>query len=342
MPFDLFSTHTMLMPLIENFDPKTFIRSTFFSSYKTFDTEHVVIDLYRGARRMAPFVRPRKGGKTIEREGREIRQYTPPLVAPQAPTTAEDIQKRGISETPFATKTSDERAAEQLGRDLAELDEMVTRREEWMCAQALFEGQIHMFDQEEGIDEVIEYPITHIALSGTSLWSDAGSNPLADLKNWCRQVGKDSGVVPNMAILASDAIDAFLKNESVLKALDTRRVDLGQINPQALPNGASYIGHILLPEVSLDLYGYNEWVYDEETSKDVPIVPSGRIILGNPSARTEMLYGTVYNLKQGSIAEPRVPFSWVENDGSARWVRVSARPLPVPIQAAAFLRATVL
>ncbi|WP_284069242.1 major capsid protein [Escherichia coli] len=33
-----------------------------------------------------------------------------------------------------------ERAAEQLGKDLLELDEMVNRREEWMCAQVLFYG----------------------------------------------------------------------------------------------------------------------------------------------------------------------------------------------------------
>ncbi len=342
MTLDLFSTHTMLEPLIESFAPKTFIRSTFFNSYKTFATEHVVIDMYKGARKMAPFVRPRKGGKTVEREGRKTQQYTPLLIAPQRITTAEDLQKRSIGENLFSTKNPDERAAEQLGSDLAELDEMVTRREEWMCAQILFEGQIHMFDPEEGIDEVLEYPITHVALSGTSLWSDAGSDPLADLRDWSRQVGKESGIMPNIAIMASDVIDVFLKNDKVLKTLDTRRVELGKIDPQALPNGASYIGHILLPEVSLDLYGYNEWVYNEESGTTVPMAPNGRIALGNPSARTEVLYGVVHNLKQGSIAEPRVPFSWVEPDGSARYVRVSARPLPVPIQAAAFMRATVL
>ena len=38
---------------------------------------------------------------------------------------------------------------------------------------------------------------------------------------------------------------------------------------------------------------------------------------------------------------PRVPFSWVMNDGSARMLRLNSRPLPVPVDVGASFRAAV-
>jgi len=340
---NIFDKRTMLKALLQNFKPTTFLLKTFFSRNTTFDTESVDIDLRKGKRRVAPFVRPRSGGKTVERDGFSTKTYTPPLVAPQTVTTAEDMQKRTPGETIYGDeKSPEQRAAERLGEDMADLDDMISRREELMAAQALFNGEIVLYAPDEGIDDTMNFGMTNTALSGSSLWSDSGADPLADLSSLASQMRKNSGYSPTMGIFGTDAMEAFLNNAAVIKAMDTRRVDMGQIQPRELPGGVSYIGHIARPGVDIDLYSYDEWIYDEVSGKDVALVPAKKIFLGNPASRYEMLYGAVANVKMGVVAAPRVPWSWVENDGSARYLRISARPLPVPMDVDASIRCTVL
>ena len=66
-----------------------------------------------------------------------------------------------------------------------------------------------------------------------------------------------------MLTMGESAANALLKNEPLLKMLDNRRVELGEIRPSQLENGVSYLGRILAPGVSFDLYTYNEWFPDE-------------------------------------------------------------------------------
>lgn len=95
------------------------------------------------------------GSKTVERRGFVTRTLEPPLVAPDLVTTAELLLNRLPGENIYNAKSPAERAAEQLGKDLLELDEMVNRREEWMCAQVLFTGQVDIVG--EGVDDTVYF-----------------------------------------------------------------------------------------------------------------------------------------------------------------------------------------
>ena len=64
------------------------------------------------------------------------------MMLPQKVTTVDDLLSRMAGENPYSGKTPADRAVEKLARDFSELDEMITRREEWMCAQALYTGVI--------------------------------------------------------------------------------------------------------------------------------------------------------------------------------------------------------
>ena len=343
MPIDIFNTRTMLRAFMQYFTPKTFLMKTFFSNVETFDTESVDIDSEKAKRRVAPFVRPRKGGKTVDRAGFSTKSYKPPLVGPQFVTTAEDLLKRRPGETIYAgEKTPEKRAAEQLGKDMRSLDDMIARREELMAAQVLFNGKIVLYDPSEGIDDEMDFGLPSAALSGGSLWNSSTSDPLANFKAWGSLMRKNSGYSPTMAILGSDAASALLENGKLNDILNNRRIDMGKIDPTNLPDGTSYLGWISAPGVSLDLYTYDEWVYDEAEGTDVAIVPAKKILLANPASRYDMLYGAVSNLHFGVVSAERVPHSWIEPDGSARYVRLSCRPLPVPVDQNASLRCTVL
>src|SRR5690606_28124997 len=131
-----------------------------------------------------------------------------------------------------------------------------------------------------------------------------------------------------------DAIDALLANEKLQKQLDLRRVDMGEIDPQLLPNGVTYYGRI--KAAGLDLWGYDEW-YLDDNGDEQPMVPTKSVLIGSPLVRTTMAYGAVVlmrgdegNQAPAIYAGRRVPDSWTQRKNPAgRIVQIKSRPLPI-------------
>ena len=134
----------------------TFIKDTFFRNVETFDTQKIDVDFKKGNRALAPFVHKKIGGVTVDNLGYETNTYEPPLVAPNKITTVDDILKRSPGESLYNGKSPNQRAVEKMQRDFTELDEMITRREEWMCCQALFTGKIPILDKDGKAKELAD------------------------------------------------------------------------------------------------------------------------------------------------------------------------------------------
>ena len=347
---DLYNTRTML-EMLENRKPvRTFILDTFFNRpERTFNTEAVDIDIIKGRRRLAPFVNPKRQGKLVEKRGYISRTFKPAYVKPKMVTTIDEIFKRHPGSFIYAPNSGPAiMAAQEMGRNFAELDEMITRREEWMAVQGLLTGEIPV--KGEGVDVVLGFHMeaTHLpVLTGGDLWSaPTTATPLDDLKTWKRIVAKDSGISPSIAIFGLGAIDAFMKCEQIIGTtggvkgmFDIRRINIGQIDPQLLTNGVTYYG--TLTELGLDIYTYEEWYVDDVDEVEYALIPSNKVLLGNPAARCEKLYGAIMDL--GATAPvPRFPKTWEENDPSERIVMLQSAPLPAPLEIDAFLCAEVL
>ena len=66
----------------------------------------------------------------------------------------------------FSGRTPADRAAEKLIEEYNQLNDMTTRREEWLAAQVLTTGKLKV--QGHGVDEVIDYRLGNkITLEGT-------------------------------------------------------------------------------------------------------------------------------------------------------------------------------
>ncbi len=91
--------------------------------------------------------------------------------------------------------------------------------------------------------------------------------------------------------------------------LDLRLVETGQIDPQALPNGVTYIGRIA--ELGLNIYSYDEWYIDDDGTEK-PMVPEKTVTIASSRARFDMLYGAYIDMEMGTMDLPRIPRSWVE------------------------------
>ncbi len=328
----------------------TFIKDTFFRNTETFDTQKIDVDFKKGNRQLAPFVHKKIGGATIDNEGYQTNTYEPPLVAPNKITTVDDILKRTPGESLYNGKSPNQRAVEKMQRDFTELDEMITRREEWMCCQSLFTGKIPILDKDgKEIQAEIDFNFTNkVVLKDAAKWNKTQGGKIAQLKAWRKQVQKTGFVNCNICLMGDDALEEFLKDEEVQKVLDVRRFEVAVIAPKELPNGATYIGTI--HELGMDIYTYNEWYLDNWTNKDKPedkpLLPANIVALLSTEATYSMYYGAVGIVdaagKTIAVVEgSRIPEEWVERRPARRFLQLSSAPLCVPHEVDSWLVATV-
>lgn len=343
---DMFETRAMMQLVSRLPKPTTFLRDTFFKNVETFTTKHVDADFVKSGRKLAPFVHEKIGGKIVENTGFQTNTFTPALIAPSKVTSAADIATRSAGESVYASKTPAERALEKLAKDYIELEDMVTRREEYMCSQALFGGRIDIVG--DGINRVVDFNFTNEkVLSGTDLWSNDASDPLKDLKEAVREVQKRGSVNPDVVIMSSDVADALINHPKVQKLLDIRNMNIGVIEPKIVAPGATYLGR--LPGLNLDMYEYNEYYLDDFTDPDNPVVkslvPEGTLAVAATTVNNTLAYGAVTIMGENgfeTIEASRVPESWVERRPARQFVQLNSKPLPIPREVDSWYTLTVL
>jgi hypothetical protein len=326
--------------------PQRFILDNFFPASKVFTSKTVEVDIYKQKRRIATFQDPLMEGKKVDRIGYKTRSYAPAYLKPKMVTTAEDIlNTRSPGVNAYANESPSSRAAEQLGRDMAELDSMITRRIEWMAFQALQTGEITIVSEGDDARTVeFDFDPDHIVtLTNLDAWNATGagyrSNPIQDLIDWRKLVMRDSGVAPTDVILGNNAATAFLNHPVVRDWFNRLNFIPGQIKPTVSEN---VINYGFLSFIGMNLYTVNEFFIDPADGLEYEMLdPNKVLMLSNTAGATAVLYGAIHDL--GSLqAVPRFMKTWVDNDPSARWIQMHSAPLPVINQPDAFFVATVV
>lgn len=340
---DLYTPRT-LAEVVKTTPPvRTFLRDRFFTNVKTFPTKRVDIDIVKGNRKMAAFIHPMVGGEIVQAEGYETKSYAPPLINPATISTADQLLERLPGEDMYSGKTPAGRAAEKLIEEYNQLNDMTTRREEWMAAQVLTTGQLKV--KGKGVDEVIDFGLTNkITLASTKKWGASAANIWGNLKDWKQQVSRNGFANANMVIMGKAAADAFMADATVAKLLDNRRIEIGAIKPEEMEGGLTYYGHLNLPGV--DIYGYDEVYLDDETGETKPLIPDN-VVLMIPSAASFMrAYGLCTYLDDAGAwhrAETdRLLRTYVEHRPDRRFIELQTHPLLIPDKIDSWFAATVL
>lgn len=350
---NLFDTRFLLDTVNQFKRPKRFLLDLFFQGFKQFDTKTVDIDIYKGKRRMAPFVSPVMEGKVMERLGYSTNSYAPPYVKPKRPTTAGDLLARPAGTVVYpGGQTAGDRAAAVLAKDLLELQDAITRREEWMAASALTTGTINVVG--DGVNDVIDFQMAashKVTLTGTAKWSDTtNSNPPQDLTDWCLLTLKDAGLSCNTIVMDPDAWKLFINHPKVKgnsELLSRFKIQTGQIDPQQIEDGVAFCGTISDGIVFCDIWVYAEWYVDDTDGTEKPMLPSGTVICGNTRAQNSKLYGAIQDMKALNdlggtlIAAPFYPKTWLTDDPSVQWLMLQSAPLVALNQPDAFVSAKV-
>lgn len=334
---DLFTPETLdgvvrVMPTVN-----TFFRDTFFKTAKPQYTEKVRVDFVKGTRRVAPFVNIKDKGKVVEKRGYVSDEFTTPVIKVKDTTDIEDMLKRLPGEllqnsgiTPY------DRGIQLMTEQLMNFEEMVARREEWMCVQAMMEGKIPV--KGDGVDFEIDFQHTNKSTVAT-LWTADGATPYTDLQTAvlaCKQKGYKT---PDICIMDRTAYQAFLlatKNDEFYKQ-QSELFDLITVKPERRTDGVTFVGRLKDPD--LDMYVYDEFVVDDWTDPENPVevslMPKGKVLLASTKAKYSMYYGLMMftdpltnTFRQ--VVGARAADSWVTKDPDARFMSLNARPLPVP------------
>jgi hypothetical protein len=76
-----------------------------------------------------------KKGIAIPQERAKTSFFSPPFIKPVRPLSADDLFYRGMGTNVFSNVNADQREANLLAEDWADIDLRISRTENWMCSQ---------------------------------------------------------------------------------------------------------------------------------------------------------------------------------------------------------------
>ncbi|WP_425057625.1 hypothetical protein SCACP_21420 [Sporomusa carbonis] len=344
MPININDTRLLLAALGQSYPPSTLLRDTFFPNIQTFPTKTVMMDYRKGNRMMAPFVTKGVSGVNVERGRFTTKEYEPPMMAPQRPTTVADIENRAFGENVFSSRTPEQRAMELRARDMAELQDMNTRRIEWMCAQLMLFGQFEAAGYaDDGKTQIID-TITYsdwtqkLTLTGSDCWlATDGKTPQGDpysvLEEMSQTISRNSGRIPEVAIFSYKTKNALINNPSLQKILmipSRDNMTLMSIQPRITVPGVVRVG--IIESLNLELYAY-DGIYQDDNGTIQQYIPDGYVIMGVPG-RGSQLFGAITQLENDeefrTYEGAYVPKVWSEKGKDVRMIRVASKCVPKP------------
>ena len=321
---------------------QSFLLDRYFQREQRSLTEQIAFDVEAGARRMAPFVSPLVQGKVVTSKGYSTQTLAPAYVKDKRVFDPTRALKRTIGEQIGGDITPIERTQINLRTELADQVQLITRRLEWMAAQALLAGKVTIVGESYPA-VVVDFGrnASHtIVKAAGSKWSDANVNPLNDLQDWALGlILKDSGAMSRDVIMTVDVWEVFRENAFVQKrwnSLNTNRADIA-LNA-AVEAGGVYMGSI----DSFNIFVYADWYVDPVDGVEKAMLPAGTVILAGASVEGVRAFGAIRDETAGYQPLPYYPKSWVENDPAVRYLLMQSAPLTYPQRPNATLTATVL
>lgn len=330
-------------------------KNRYFPTGEIFSTQRVLVDTKKGSRKMAPFVLPRKGGITMEREGYTAESYKPPYIAPKRPLTIDTLNELGFGENPYGGMTPEEREADILADDLSELMMMIDRTEEWMCSELLQHGEVimrHYADNSYGKGRFEEKLLRFFdktegfknRYTPTVLWDADSPDIYGDFMAMVDMVINGSNPATDIN-MAGDVYGALIKDPTFQALLNNRRMEIGKINPIETPDGVGYIGQIVVKGHTLDMFVYDDKFEDVDGTMKA-FLPAGTVMVMAPDMG-KTVYGAISQVEEvdgkfHTYEGTRIPKYISDAKSDTREIKVSSAPVPIPNDVNGWSVATVL
>lgn len=251
----------------------------------------------------------------------------------------------------YSQLTPEQRQQTLILRDADELGELITNREEAMAAETMLTNGCVMKHIADDVDKADEMEIRFYSEASnpatytpTAKWDAAGGKILKDLEAMIRMLTK-RGLRASDLVCSPDVADTIINDAAVQKLLDNRRIEIGNVEPELLPDGAAIVARLNVLGRIISVISY-DLTYTDDEGNDKLYIPSGKCVLTAPGAgRTA--YGAVSQVEQSdgefhTYAGRRVPKYVSSAEGNSRTLTISSRPLMIPNNKNPFIVADVL
>lgn len=259
-----------------------------------FDAEEVEYDVRRSGGPVAVAVKDIEASRRVGSNVWTTKRIAPPILSLSDGMKAS--KARGFGEHAYMTPEVATRVVGESLRMYRQFESMMRRTIELEAAQVLTTGKVDLVDAAGVSQYEVDFQpkTTHFAKTGTT-WTAAGTNVLSDLLTWCN-VLKADGYRARQAIFGATALDRFLGNAGVQKALDLRWSTRAQVEAATLrTDGAHYHGTISVGTYMLEILSYDGSYDDPQTGADTSYMPETKVILrDNDASRVDMrlLFGS--------------------------------------------------
>jgi len=344
---DIYQPQTMLPAYQKRMPVTTFLLDTFFPTFATFDTKHVIMDFRKNRQRVAPFVVEGSNPVNIKKEGYRTELYEAPFINLSDTYDVSLLQSRLPGEAVFGGLSPDQRALYYMQESYNEMDDMIIRKEELTVAQILQTGTVtidgYVDDSATKVrTDTLDYDFDNvISLSGSDAWNSSTSKKYENLLQAVTLI-RQAGYNPTRAILGSGAWEDLRADDDFMnKYMDVRRAVFGEINPQLnITNGNGYMYVGRLTELGIDLFVYLAWYWDDVTRSLKPYIDDHKVIVGAPNLG-EMLYGANTIIPEGSIdfqtvRGRRCTKVAVDRSSDTKKLIMKSRPIPKPFDVSAW------
>jgi hypothetical protein len=326
----LLNTAELISVLPPRDRPEAFLRNRYFSTTVLSDAEEIVFDKILPDRELAPFVHPDVPGKDSANRGFKATSFTPAYVKPQNTLRPRGNMIRMPGERIGGNVSPQQRYAYNLATMIDDQDMRITRREEFMCSQALRTGMV-IVQGEDYPTQTVNYgrdAALTIALSGAARWGEAGVDPYDDIEAWLDLLVSTDGFTGREVLLGGGAAKYLKQSERFLKALDNRRQDGGVMQLGPVSTGAENKYYAVLGTIGELTFVQYSQPYTVSGVKNNFWPTHGVGIFDPFGFMGHFAYGAILDNQVLQSLE-RFPDMWHERNPSRTIVQTQSAPLPI-------------
>jgi hypothetical protein len=328
----VFDTYALIDGVRTRYPVPSLIRDLFFGTKDYVSANVIQVDTYRGGKGLAPFVLPLEG-QVIGRRRPFGRTFVEaPIIAPARVITLREAGRPGWGETMYNFKTPEQRVADLFAQDTTDMDDEISRTEEFMCCECMFKGKIPI-NYRNKTSIVIDYEFTNTEVLEKP-WTDDTALPFEDLMA-AQQGLNANGYSGNVAIYSPSAWKALWNNPSVKDSMKNTFPVFSPVSgvaqPETSPTGVAYAPSFSYPVMRNIIYS-GTYV---QGGQAVPYVPPGSVLIGSSDVKNRIIYAWVTQIEETDGAFhtyllDRVPKSECNVNKNFYMYTLSSRPVPVP------------
>jgi hypothetical protein len=300
-------------------------------------TEDIYFDTVGLDLRMAPFVAPNVQGRIMRERGFATSKFRPAYVKPKHAVDPSRAIPRRVGE-PFGGNLSLEARYNAIIADnLAAEKTFITRRWNWMAAQAIIYGAVTVSGEDYPTQTVSFGRDASLSstLVGTAKWDAvATATPLQDLEDK-RQAAFALGHRPvNNLIFGLNAWKWFIRNGDVRDLLSNqRRGSTSDFNVTGIGSPGAFEDRGVISNgdggSTLRLWTYSD-KYEDSTGALIDYLDADTVVGVGDGLNGVRCFGAIRDRRAGLQALDMFPKQWDVEDPSATYTMTQSAPLMVP------------